>query len=105
MTTTTLPARAAGHLGLRPRSRAAFAYLVAGAVSIAVYYVLPSDAQSIAFVVIGLSTAAAMVVAPRRNPVGQPLPWYWFAAGILLEVAGAAIFAAYEIHLDREPPV
>jgi signal transduction histidine kinase len=104
VTAPTLAARAGGAFGLRPTSRAAVWYLAAGAAAIAVYFVLPGDAQSIVYVLLGLSAAAAIVVGATWNPVGERLPWYLFAGGILLQVAGDAVFGYYEIWLDREPP-
>ena len=35
---------------------------------------------------------------------GERLPWYLFALGLLGQVAGDAIFAVYEVQLNREPP-
>jgi len=104
VTAPTLAARAGGAFGLRPTSREAVWYLAAGAAVIVGYFLLPGDAQSVVYVLLGLSAAGAILVGATRNPVGQRLPWYLFAGGILLQVAGDAVFGYYEIWLDREPP-
>ena len=47
----------------------------------------------------------AIYVGARANlPPGERLPWNLFALGLLGQVAGDAIFAVYEIQLNREPP-
>lgn len=104
MTAPTIAARAGGALDLRPRSHAAVGYLAAGAAVIAVYFLLPGDAQSVVYVLLGLSAVCAILVGASRNPVGDRLPWYLFAGGIFLQAAGDAVFGYYEIWLDREPP-
>jgi signal transduction histidine kinase len=104
VTAPTIAARAGGALGLRPRSHAAVGYLAAGAAVIAVYFVLPGDAQSVVYVLLGLSAVCAILVGASRNPVGDRLPWYLFAGGIFLQAAGDAVFGYYEIWLNREPP-
>src|SRR5258705_5917884 len=65
----------------------------------------PGDAQSLFFVVVGFASVAAIYVGSTRNlPPGQRLPWQLFAFGLLGQVAGDAIFAVYEVSLNREPP-
>lgn len=104
MTSSTLTGRAAAARVALP-SPAAAAFLGAGAAATAVYFLLPPNAQSVAFVVVGLVCAGGIYVGARRNAdAPQRMPWNLFALGILLEVAGDAIFAFYEIRLDREPP-
>jgi signal transduction histidine kinase len=88
-----------------PESRRSGAFLVVGTLAIGAYFLLPPDAQSIAFVLFGLASAVAIVVGAQRAPADARLPWYRFAAGILCQAAGDTIFAVYEIRLDREPPV
>ncbi|HZT92621.1 MAG TPA: HAMP domain-containing sensor histidine kinase [Gaiellaceae bacterium] len=91
-----------------PRFRAApaaWAFLAAGAAAIAVYFVLPSRAQSVFYVVIGFASVAAIYVGARRNLYGRDrFAWYLFALGLLGQGAGDAIFAVYEVQLGREPP-
>jgi signal transduction histidine kinase len=85
---------------------AAWTFLGAGAVAIAVYFLLPahSDVQSIYYVAIGFACVVAIYVGATRNlPLGQRLPWMLFALGLLGQVAGDAIFAYYEVQLGREP--
>jgi signal transduction histidine kinase len=77
----------------------------AGALAIVVYFLLPPDGQSIFYVVIGAASVAAIFVGTARNlPAGRRLPWQLFAFGLLGQVAGDAIFAFYEVALNREPP-
>jgi hypothetical protein len=84
---------------------AAWAYLALGALAIAIYFVLPPDAQSVFYVAIGGASVAAICVGAVRNlPRGQRLPWLLFALGLLGQVIGDAIFAFYEVSLNREPP-
>ena len=87
---------------------ASWAFLAAGALAIGSYFLLPAhgDAQSIFYVVIGFSSVVAIYVGTVRNlPRGQRLAWQLFAFGLLGQVAGDAIYAIYEVSLDREPPV
>ena len=54
---------------------------------------------------IGFASVVAIYIGSIRNlPPGQRLPWQLFAFGLLGQVAGDAIFAIYEVSLDREPP-
>ena len=92
----------AGRLRSAP---AAWAFLGAGVAAIALYSVLPENAQSVFFVVVGFASVAAIYVGSARNlPRGRRLPWQLFAFGLLGQVAGDAIFAVYEVSLNREPP-
>jgi signal transduction histidine kinase len=75
--------------------------------AIVAYFLLPAhgDAQSIFYVVIGFASVVAIYIGSIRNlPPGQRLPWQLFAFGLLGQVAGDAIFAVYEVSLNREPP-
>ncbi|MGH2886342.1 MAG: hypothetical protein ACRDPA_27205, partial [Solirubrobacteraceae bacterium] len=82
-------------------------FLAAGALAIVVYFAaLPAhgNAQSIYFVCIGFVSVCAIVFgAWRYLPAGERLPWHLFALGLLGQVSGDAIFAVYEIGLNREP--
>jgi signal transduction histidine kinase len=101
--TDTHPFATGAGLGSIPRSSRLF--LVFGGAAVAVYPLLPSDAQSIGYVAIGFAAVVAMYVGARLRPAGERLPWYLFAAGFLCEIAGDAVFAVYEVGLDREPPL
>jgi signal transduction histidine kinase len=80
-------------------------FAAAGFAAIAVYFVLPANQQSVFYVMIGGASVAAIGIGAVRNlPAGRRLPWYLFAGGLLGQVAGDAIFAVYEIELNREPP-
>ncbi len=105
MTSPTLTERAVPALAGRLRSApAAWAFGI-GAVSISVYFLLPPDAQSVFFVAIGLAAVVTIYTGAAINlPRPERLPWQLFAFGLLGQVAGDAIFAVYEISLNREPP-
>ena len=109
MTSPSLTSRAVPAVADRVRSApATWAFLGAGALAIGVYFLLPAhgNAQSIFYVVIGFASVVAIYVGSIRNlPRGQRLPWQLFALGLLGQVAGDAIYAVYEVSLNREPPV
>jgi signal transduction histidine kinase len=84
---------------------AAWTFLSFGAVAIGVYFLLPPDAQSVYYVVLGFASVAAIYLGTVRNLAnGERLPWHFFSLGLLGQVAGDAIFAVYEVQLNREPP-
>ncbi|CAB4695025.1 MAG: hypothetical protein F2663_04785 [Actinobacteria bacterium] len=91
----------------RSRSaRNAYAFLLAGAVAIAIYLVLPSQVQSVVFVLIGLAGVFAIVGGARMHLIGSGrIPWYLFAAGIAGQVCGDIVTGYYELWFDREPPL
>jgi signal transduction histidine kinase len=85
---------------------AAWGALAAGAVLIGAYYLLPPNAQSIAYVVIGALAVAGVIAGTIINLAsGQRLAWWLFAGGLACQVAGDAVFAVYEVGLNREPPL
>jgi signal transduction histidine kinase len=102
----SLTARALPALTSRVRAApAAWSFIAAGAIAIAIYFLLPSDAQSIYYVGVGLASVSALYVGTIRNlPRGGRLAWHLFSVGLLGQVAGDAIFAVYEVQLNREPP-
>ena len=108
MTSSPLTSRAGPAVAERVRSApATWAFLGAGLLAIGIYFVLPAhgDAQSVFFVVVGFASVVAIYVGSMRNlPRGERLAWQLFAVGLLGQVAGDAIFAVYEVSLDREPP-
>src|SRR3954447_15197738 len=92
----------AGQLRSAPAS---WAFMAAGAVAIGIYFLLPSDAQSIFYVCIGFASVTAIYLRARRClPAGERLPWQLCALGLRGQVAGDAIFAVYEVGLNEEPP-
>jgi signal transduction histidine kinase len=91
--------------GLGSIARASKLFLLGGGAAVALYPFLPSDAQSIGYVFIGLAAVAAMYMGARMRPKSERLPWYLFAAGFLCEIGGDVVFAIYEVGLDREPPL
>jgi signal transduction histidine kinase len=81
--------------------------MIAGAVAIGIYFLLPAhgDAQSVFYVLIGFGSVSAIYLGTRFHlPPGERTAWYLFAAGLLCQVAGDTIFAVYELQLNREPP-
>jgi hypothetical protein len=106
VTSSSLPNRGVPTVAARIRSApATWAFLGAGLIAIAIYFVLPPDAQSVFYVVIGFASVVAIYVGAVRNlPRGERLAWKLFALGLLGQVAGDAIFAVYEVSLNREPP-
>ena len=108
MTSSSITSRAVPAVAARVRSApATWAFLGTGLLAIGSYFLLPSHgaAQSIFYVVIGFASVVAIYVGAIRNlPRGERLPWQLFALGLLGQVAGDAIFAVYEVSLNREPP-
>jgi signal transduction histidine kinase len=106
VTSLTPTERAVPALTARVRGApATWAFLVGGGIAIGIYFLLPSNAQSVFYVVIGFSSVAAIWIGTQRYlPPGERLAWHLFALGLLGQVAGDAIFAVYELQLDREPP-
>jgi len=101
LTARTLPALT-GHVRAAP---AAWTCVAAGSLAVGIYFLLPPDAQSIYYVVLGFAAVSAVYVGTVRNlPRGERLPWHLFSVGLLGQVAGDAIFAVYEVQLNREPP-
>jgi signal transduction histidine kinase len=107
MASFSLTARAVPALTGRIREApAAWTFLAVGVLAIGVYFLLPPNAQSVYYVVVGFSAVTAVYVGTVRNlPRGERLPWHLFALGLLGQVAGDAIFAVYEVQLNREPPL
>jgi signal transduction histidine kinase len=108
VTTPTITERATPGLAGRVRAaHASWACLAVGALAIAVYFALyrHPDAQSVFYVVIGAASVVTIVAGTTRNlPRGKRLAWHLFAFGLAGQVAGDAIFAFYEVSLNREPP-
>ncbi len=108
MTSSPLTSRAVPAVANRVRSApATWAFIGTGALAIAIYFLLPAhgDVQSIFYVVVGFSAVLAIYVGAVRNlPRGERLAWQLFSFGLLCQIAGDAIFAVYEVSLNREPP-
>jgi len=107
LSTSSVTTRAVPVLAGRLRTApAALAFMACGLAAIGVYFLLPPDPQSVFYVCIGFVSVCAIYVGTARNlPRGERLPWNLFALGLLGQVAGDAIFAVYELGLNREPPV
>ena len=108
MASFSLTARALPALTGRVRAApAASTVIVVGGLAVAVYFLLPShsNTQSIYYVVIGFAAVGAVYAGTIRNlPRGERFAWHLFSLGLLGQVAGDAIFAVYEVQLNREPP-
>jgi signal transduction histidine kinase len=106
VTSSPFTSRALPAVAARVRSApATWAFLGGGLLAIGIYFLLPADAQSIFYVVIGFSSVVAIYIGTIRNLAkGERLAWQLFAFGLLFQIAGDAIFAVYEVSLNREPP-
>jgi signal transduction histidine kinase len=108
VTTPTISERAAPGVVRRIRTtHASWACIAVGAGAIAAYFALRHhpDAQSIFYVLIGAAAVVTILAGSAVNlPRGERLAWQLFAFGLAGQVAGDAIFAFYEVSLNREPP-
>jgi hypothetical protein len=88
-------------------SRPWLAYLAAGLIATATYYLLPWNSLVEGFVYdgIGASAALAIVAGTLVNRPPQRLPWYLFAAGLLAFAVGDTIFNLYDQVWHRDPPL
>src|SRR5207247_1512490 len=84
--------------------RTAGLFMAAGWVAIEIYLLLPTTAQEILYLVIGVSAVAAIAYGAERLE-SERLAWRLFALGLLCEVGGDAVSSYYELHLHREPPL
>ncbi len=93
-------------LALRLRSAPrSLAFGIAGAVALAVYFVLPGHVQPVAYVVVSLAAVVALYAGILRGmPRAERLPWNLIGLGLLGQVADDVVYAVYEVHLHREPP-
>ena len=80
-------------------------YLAGGLAAVILYLLLPLEepGSSLAYDLIGLSSAAAILVAVRRHRPARPLLWWCFAIGQLLFVIGDVLFAVIEQILHQSP--
>jgi diguanylate cyclase (GGDEF)-like protein len=80
-------------------------YLAGGLAAVVLYLLLPLEelGSSLAYDLIGLSSAAAIVVAVCRHRPARPLLWWCFAIGQLLFVIGDVLYAVIELVLHQSP--
>jgi diguanylate cyclase (GGDEF)-like protein/PAS domain S-box-containing protein len=92
--------------GLRTwRARAWILYLSLGVLATGIYFLLPSAiAKNLLYGLIGLSAVGAIVVGFRLHRPIRPLPWWLFAAGLLLSICGDAVWSFYEGLLGVKVP-
>jgi signal transduction histidine kinase len=105
MTGTTASDSFGRRLRLGSLPRASKRFLLVGGAAVVAYPFLTRDARSVAYLLIGLSSVAAMYAGARLRPPAERLPWYLFAAGFLCEIAGDTVFTVYELGFGREPPL
>jgi PAS domain S-box-containing protein len=80
-------------------------YLSLGALFMGVYYLLPSlAAMTVAYDLIGASAVAVIVVGILTNRPRPSSPWWFFASGLSLFVAGDVVWAFYQNVLGIPSP-
>jgi signal transduction histidine kinase len=84
--------------------RPAALYLLFGAATIGAYFLLPTTARDLVYVLVGLSAVTAVYSGAQRLEENR-LAWQLFAAGLLGEVIGDVISTYYELHERNEPPL
>lgn len=82
----------------------AAAALCVGAVLIAIYPLLGDTAQNVVYLAIGL-TAIAMTLRAIPKRGGLHGAWFWFGIGLMLDFAGDAVDAGYELFANRAAPL
>ena len=82
-------------------------YLAAGFLAIGLYFLLPwnSVGQWVLYDVVGVSSAAAVLVGTRRHRPSLTLAWYLFAAGLMAFAVGDFLFNFYARIWHRDLPV
>jgi diguanylate cyclase len=76
-------------------------YLLVGILATGTYFLLPSaTAQNVFIVLIDSSVLAAIVAGVLLHQPSHPLPWYLFAFGSTLVVAGDAFWAIYSLETE-----
>ena len=80
-------------------------YLAGGLAAVALYLLLSLEGlgSSLAYDLIGLSSAVVILVAVRRHRPARPLLWWCFAIGQLLFVIGDVLYAVIEQVLHQSP--
>nr|WP_221377610.1 bifunctional diguanylate cyclase/phosphodiesterase [Actinoplanes polyasparticus] len=79
-------------------------WLAIGMVATAVHYVLPEGrVASLLYDVIGVATAAGILLALRLHRPERPAMWRWLAAAQITFVAGDLTYEFYENVLHRSP--
>jgi signal transduction histidine kinase len=82
-------------------------YLVAGLAATGLYFLLPwnSAAQWILYDLIGVGSAAAVLVGTRRHRPTLSAAWYLFAAGLMAFAVGDVLFNFYARIWHRDLPI
>src|SRR5438105_4725763 len=87
------------------RARVWRVYLLVAALATGGYFLLSSLAlQDMLYDALGLMAVIAIVVGVRLHRPSRPAPWYLFAAGLFLFVAGDFTFSLYEVFLHMKTP-
>lgn len=84
-------------------------YLLLGVLTASGYFFIPSpDTRNLVYDVVnnvvGVSTVAAVLIGVRVFRPARALPWYLFATGLLLFVAGDLIVTTYEVFMRVRVP-
>jgi diguanylate cyclase (GGDEF)-like protein len=85
------------------RRRLWWCYLVCGFAAAGASLWLPEPAYSIVYDLVGLSAVAAILAGVRLQRPARPGIWYGLAGGLVLFVAGDAVYTVYEQVLQIEP--
>ncbi len=80
------------------------AYLTAGAITVVVYLFVPGARLGPLFNAIGLSAAAAILLAVHWYKPARRLPWYLVAVGQIVFVGGDVITYNYQRFFGTDPP-
>ena len=91
---------------LRQLARPWLAYVVAGSVTIGVYFLLPFDTvgQAVLYDAIGASSVVAVLAGTIICRPAKRAPWYLFAIGLAAFVVGDVMFNLYAYAWHTNPP-
>lgn len=79
-------------------------FLALGVLATGLYFLLAGAAQDSLYDLIGLTSAIAILLGVRWHRPAHPLPWYAFALGQLIFVAGDITYNVYENTLHIPAP-
>jgi diguanylate cyclase (GGDEF)-like protein/PAS domain S-box-containing protein len=93
------------HLIRLSRDNAWRLYLMAGALVLILYYLVPPfKGSGLLFNAIGLSSGVAILVGLRMNAPSERRAWLFFAAGQFVFVAGDAFYYGYDAVFHKDVP-
>ncbi|MEU7903377.1 EAL domain-containing protein [Actinoplanes sp. NPDC049118] len=86
------------------RERLWWGWLAAACLLTVGYYLLPKGvATNVVYNIIGVVSAALILVGVRLHRARRPVMWYWFAAGLVAWVIGDLVWQYYKYVLHQEP--